>query len=212
MLRQTLTHKSCCKQLILKRKGLSDEDSKTLEQFLVENQGIESIDLGFNKLGPKCMEGFSKFPQKNKWLKVLSIEMNDLTLGGQECGGMIAFIKSLKEDSVLMELNLAGCSLNDECIIALQGALEINKSLLHADLSRNEITPELLSTIDAQLSHNRAWACEMREKELVEIQAMEYWDQVSGLFIKQINIRASCQQAIERARMHLFVLENLQTE
>ena len=85
--------KSCDDNTVLKhlnmcRKQISDENAILVAESLAKNRGIEHIELAGNNLEAGATKAIGYMLKLNKTLKVLNLEMNNLTNGGKDTSGI----------------------------------------------------------------------------------------------------------------------------
>lgn len=76
---------------------------------------MRKLELEGNGLGPKSAAEFGRMLAKNKGLRHLNLESNQLTLGGQEHWGIYQFVEFLSTNNNLLSLNLANNELDEKC-------------------------------------------------------------------------------------------------
>ena len=74
---------------------------------------------------------------KNRWLKKLDLEFNDITDSGRDCSGVKILAENLKKNRTLISLNLNTCGLNAKCSAMLAEVMDYNDSIINLDVEGN---------------------------------------------------------------------------
>lgn len=81
-LRVRLAHQ----ELVINRKGMSDEEGCDLSKSLEYNHFLERLSLEGNALGPRFLEAFAKTLKVNTTLKYIDLEGNPLCKSSSDAG------------------------------------------------------------------------------------------------------------------------------
>jgi hypothetical protein len=73
-------------ELVINRKGMSDEEGCDLSKSLEYNHFLERLSLEGNMLGPRFLEAFAKTLKVNKTLKYIDLEGNTLCKSSSDSG------------------------------------------------------------------------------------------------------------------------------
>ena len=74
--------------------------------MLYTNKTLRKLELEGNSLGPKTALEFGKALKKNKTLKFLNLESNQLTMDGNEMFGIYEIVEALEVNKTLLSLNM----------------------------------------------------------------------------------------------------------
>lgn len=94
------------------RKQISDDNAILIAKSLHTNKGLEHVELNGNNLEAAATESFGKMLMKNRTLKVLNMEMNNLTNSGKDYKGIRQLAEAIKRNRVLISLNLNSTDLD----------------------------------------------------------------------------------------------------
>lgn len=119
------------------RKGISDENASLIAQSLTKNKGIEHVELAGNNLQAGAAKSLGEMLLKNRYLKVLNLEMNDLISNYKDWSGIKAIAEALRHNVVLISLNLNSTGLDKKCSAMLAEAMEKNDTLILLDIEGN---------------------------------------------------------------------------
>ena len=74
--------------------------------MLKRNAALVKLELGENRLGPRCCRAFGESLQTNATLKALSLESNPLTNESTDQTGVVALARALATNATLTLLNI----------------------------------------------------------------------------------------------------------
>ncbi|XP_053939574.1 leucine-rich repeat-containing protein 45 isoform X2 [Cuculus canorus] len=123
-------------ELVLRDRGLSEEDVKILLHGLCSNTTVKSLDLKGNNLRTGGAEALGKLLAKNKTIRSLTLEWNNLGVWEESFS---LFCQGLGANSVLQRLDLRSNQISHQGAGELALALEQNSSLQELDLRWNNI-------------------------------------------------------------------------
>merc|ERR1719446_577281 len=103
---QSCDENTVLKHLNMCRKGISDENAILVAKAMQSNYGIEHLELAGNNLEAGATKALGEMLTINRTLKVLNLEMNNLTNGGKDSSGIRELAEALTENVVLISLNL----------------------------------------------------------------------------------------------------------
>ena len=103
------------KHLNMTRKNIKDESGVIIAESLCRTRYLECIELAGNLLEANAAAAMGKMLVRNKWLKKLELECNNLTCNGKDNRGIKAIAEGLRNNRTLISLNLSHCNLNEEC-------------------------------------------------------------------------------------------------
>ena len=86
----------------MSRKVIRDDVGVLIAESLSRNKYLEHIDLSGNKLKHKSAHEFGLTLRKNRALKHLSLELNDLTDNGTNTLGIKEMAEALRTNSTLI--------------------------------------------------------------------------------------------------------------
>lgn len=124
--------------LNLSRKKLNDEHAKELAEMLKKNKKLRRLELEGNEFGPDAAKYFAEALKVNKTLRYLDLENNNLTNKGEDSDGVIALFEALKDNTMLISLNLTNNYLTPACGQAVLYSLRKNTTLIHLELFQNQ--------------------------------------------------------------------------
>jgi len=169
LLTKAMSDNLSCMSLDLSRKGLDDEDGKSLANMLSKNQALQKLECEANNLGVKAAEAIGE-ALKTSTLRCLNLESNNLTAGGSDQKGVIKLADALRDNQTLRVLMLGKNSITQQAGEHFVRAIEANKTLTLVDLSGNDSTPpyisvEQLRRIEAAVQRNRERQSAIRRVE-----------------------------------------------
>jgi Ran GTPase-activating protein (RanGAP) involved in mRNA processing and transport len=121
----------------MNRKEVSDDSGIIIAESLCRTRFLECIELSGNKMKVRAITALGKMLGKNRWLKKLDLEFNDLTDGNRDCSGIKVLADYLKKNITLISLNLNSCGLNEECSSMLANMMKYNDTLINLDVEGN---------------------------------------------------------------------------
>lgn len=121
----------------MSRKNISDEMGTLVAKSLTINKGLEHLQLCGNNLQSGAVKSLGEMLLKNRTLKVLNLEMNDLTSNGKDNSGIKSLAEALRHNVVLTSLTLNSCGLDSHCSAMLADAMEDNHTLVLLDIEGN---------------------------------------------------------------------------
>lgn len=98
---------------------------------------MEHVELNGNNLEAGAAKALGEMLLKNKTLKTLNLEMNDLISNGKDPSGIKTIAEALRHNVVLISLNLNSTGLDAECSSMLAEAIEDNHTLILLDVEGN---------------------------------------------------------------------------
>jgi len=78
------------KSLSLVRKQITDDDGADIARNLAANKVLLKLEMDDNNMGPKTAAEIGKLISQNRFVRVVSLESNNLTNSGKEPDGVIA--------------------------------------------------------------------------------------------------------------------------
>lgn len=124
--------------LDLSRKGLTDHHAKLIADTIKVNKKLRRLELEGNSFGPEACKYFAEALKYNKTLKYLDLENNKLTNQGEDCSGIIALFRSLRNNKSLISLNLNNNYISSESGHEIVDCLRENDTLIHLDVMNNQ--------------------------------------------------------------------------
>jgi hypothetical protein len=124
--------------LNLSRKNLTDDNAKEISEMLKKNKKLTRLELEGNSFGPEAAKYFAEALKVNRTLKYLDLENNNLTNKGEDPEGVIALFESLRDNIILISLNLSNNFLTPTCGQAVISCLRKNKILIHLETFQNQ--------------------------------------------------------------------------
>ena len=134
---QSCNDNTVLKHLNIARKNISDEMGSLIANALTINKGLEHCEMQGNNLQAGGVKSLGEMLLKNRTLKVLNLEMNDLTSNGKDNSGIQALAEALRHNVVLTSLTLNSCGLGAHCSAMLADAIEDNHTLILLDIEGN---------------------------------------------------------------------------
>ncbi len=120
------------------------------------------------------MKSIGEMLLKNRTLKVLNLEMNDLTSNGKDNSGIKSLAEALRHNVVLTSLTLNSCGLGAHCSAMIADAMEDNHTLILLDIEGN---PDMniydVRRIQDKLAENRKVYYYERQREFKERRLMQ---------------------------------------
>ena len=129
--------------LNLSRNKFGDDHAKEISEMLKKNKKLRRLELEGNEFGPDSAKYFSEAVKINKHLRYLDLENNNLTNRGEDSDGIIALFESLKENTMLISLNLNNNYLTSTCGQYILSCLKKNEILIHLETFTNQRFEEL---------------------------------------------------------------------
>lgn len=124
--------------LNLSRKKLGDEQAKEISNMLKRNRKLRRLELEGNEFGPDSAKYFAEALTVNRTLRYLDLENNNLTNRGEDSDGIIALFEALKDNTMLISLNLSNNFLTPACGQAILYCLRKNNILVHLEIFQNQ--------------------------------------------------------------------------
>jgi len=92
--------------LSIQRKKIGDDDGADMIRSLVNNTTLEKLELEGNNFGPKTAREVANLLRKNRFIKHINLESNNLTNSGKDTEGVIelARVKSMKMNVISIRL------------------------------------------------------------------------------------------------------------
>ncbi|XP_039295363.1 leucine-rich repeat-containing protein 45-like [Nilaparvata lugens] len=138
--------------LNLKGNNIFGEGLDALSRFLMKNRSLKILKLEWNNLGAS-VDGFSQLCHaltSNSILEILDLRNNELN---SECG--FELFDAITRNSSLKELDLRWNNLGSEGGQSLLSALRSNKYLIDVKVQGNSIPAEIVAAIESSVDHNR---------------------------------------------------------
>eukprot|EP00944_MAST-04C_sp_MAST-4C-sp1_P004576 g4576.t1 len=119
--------------------GDHPEAEFSIEVFLSNDRNsLTQIDMSYNELGPKVGKSLGKAMRLNQNLKECNFRWNDFAGGAAK-----AICNSLRDNGVLISLDLSFCSIDDDAVVVLAKVLSFATSkLIAVHLGDNKIGPK----------------------------------------------------------------------
>mmetsp|Transcript_48470 Transcript_48470/g.109090 ORF Transcript_48470/g.109090 Transcript_48470/m.109090 type:complete len:393 (+) Transcript_48470:110-1288(+) len=210
LLTQAVENNCSCMSLDLNRKGLNDEDGRSLAGMLEKNTNLQKLECEANNLGVRAAEAIGEALKKNTSLRSLNLESNNLTASGSDQKGIIKLAEALQENNTLRVLMLSKNSITAQSGEYFVKAIEANEMLTLVDLSGNDGTPppisvEQLRKIDAAVQRNRERQSAIRRAERrerfalynEEFKCRQYYMQVEAM---RLEIEAHEERRLNRMK------------
>jgi hypothetical protein len=124
--------------LNLCRKKLNDDQAKEISEMLKKNKKLRRLELEGNEFGPDSAKFFAEALKINRHLRYLDLENNNLTNRGEDPEGINALFDALKDNTMLISLNLNNNYLNSTCGNAILSCLKKNEILIHLETFMNQ--------------------------------------------------------------------------
>ena len=124
--------------LNLSRKKILDDQAKEIAEMLKKNKKLRRLELEGNNLGPEAAKYFAEAFKVNRTLRYLDLENNNLTNKGEDPEGIIALFEALRDNTILISLNLNNNYLTASCGQAIVSCLRKNKILVHLEVFNNQ--------------------------------------------------------------------------
>lgn len=177
------------------RKQIGDIEGVSLAQMVETNGCLRKLELEGNLLGTQSASAFGKALKKNKTLRYLDLESNQLTADGALFQGVCDLAESLLENNALLSLNLANNMMDEGTGKKFRECIMSNTTLIDFDFSMNNFVLEDSRAIQDYLRRNKAMYDAERLKEWKERKLMRSEDeQLKELYLQE-------QSKKEQARM-----------
>lgn len=124
--------------LSLSRKNLGDVEGKKLAEMISKNKKLRRLELEGNFFGPETAAAFASALEKNNTLRYLDLENNNLTNNGQNLEGMKKLFESLKNNTMLISLNIANNCLTGNLGSSIVDMLRFNKNIINLEFFQNK--------------------------------------------------------------------------
>ena len=140
------------KSLDLSHKNIQGtHDIGCLKKYLDKNNSVTDINIPYNKIGDTGVAILSLFLQQ-KTCKLEKLNFSNIDMGA--CG-MNSFIKSLKQNSSITDLNISGNKILDDGMYLLTTYLTDNKSLTSLNISNIHVGTETMKSFYKILWQNQ---------------------------------------------------------
>lgn len=106
--------------------------------MIARNDGLLSLDLTDNRLGPASLVSIARGLRENNTIRSLTLAGNPLTAGGTDFRGIEELEDALRANSSLAVVSLARCKVGADGGAAIAAALDTNVSLLQVELDGSD--------------------------------------------------------------------------
>ena len=124
--------------LNLSRKNFNDEHAKEIADMLKKNKKLRRLELAGNNMGADSAKYLAEALKVNRTLKYLDLENNNLTNQGEDSEGIIALFEAIRDNPILISINLTNNFLTPSCGQAIISCLRKNKILIHLETLKNQ--------------------------------------------------------------------------
>jgi len=118
---------------------MTDKHAKSIADMLKVNRTLRRVELEGNYFGPEAANHIAEALKVNRTLRYLDLENNNLTnFGTEKTEGIPKLFSALKENKMLISLNLNGNYLDNKHGDNMIDCLNHNKILIHLDVGNNQ--------------------------------------------------------------------------
>jgi len=210
--------------LNLSRKKLTDKHAKSIAEMLKVNKTLRRLELEGNYFGPEAANHLAEALKINKTLRYLDLENNNLTnFGTEKVEGIPKLFTALKENKMLISLNLNGNYLENRHGDNIIDCLNTNKILIHLDIGSNQnfiedqeekksgdkkykcagLSIDNIIKIKEQLNNNREEYQHYRKKEWQERKKMD--GEEKELFNYKTTVSAVKKETLMKKEDHVNI-------
>lgn len=177
LLFKVLEFNKSIRSLSINRSELKDHDVEDLITSLENNNHLEKIELNENLLTPRTIANLSNIINKNKTLKYLSLEGNNIINNDEDLFHFSDFLGNMRQNTSLTYLNLSKTKLNNESLEIILDLLTHNKTLIMIDISfNNNLDYKKVREIQELLRGNKRLYEKEREGERRERERLNFQD------------------------------------